>query len=131
MARVIQGLPTSWGPIVAAAEYQDDIGPVAWSPCSRFIAVARGHSTTIEVLDAVTLGKLNTLKSPPSRDNWLSFSPNSHLLLRLDDKWQLTSWDLQTGGPVCTIPSEQVIRSKKCSFTYSMDGQVFAVVHGM
>ena len=114
-----------------AGEYQDDIGPAVWSPCSGFIAVARGHSRTIGVLDAVTLRQLNTFKSPPSKDNWLSFSPNSHLLMQLDDKWELTSWDLQTGGLISTISSEQVVHSKKCSFTYSMDGEVFAVVHGM
>ena len=114
-----------------AGEYQDDIGPVVWSPCSGFIAVARGHSKTIGVLDAVTLRQLNTIKSPPHKDNWLSFSQNSHLLIQLGDKWELTGWDLQTGGPVGTIPSGQVFRSKKCSFTYSMDGEVVAVVHGM
>jgi len=131
MARIIQGLPISWGPIVVAAEYQDDIGPAVWSQCSGFVAVARGHSRTIGVLDAVTLRQLHTFKSPPHKDNQLSFSPNSHLLMQLGDKWELTSWDLQTGGPVGTIPSEQLVRSKKCSFTYSMDGEMFAVVHGM
>ena len=79
----------------------------------------------------MTLRQLNTFKSPPQRDSWLSFSPNSHFLIHLGDKWELTSWDLQTGSPADTISSEQAVRSKKCSFTYSMDGEVFAVVCGM
>ena len=53
LARVVQGLPTSWGAVFATMHYDDMDNKAAWSPCSRFIAVHR--SSTIEVLDAVTL----------------------------------------------------------------------------
>jgi hypothetical protein len=43
----------------------------------------------------------------------------------------LTSWDLQTGGPVSTIHSGSKHRaSQRFSSTYSMDGKVVAVASG-
>ena len=65
MARVVRGLPTSWEPVVATIHYNALVVTAAWSPCGRFIAVARFNSTTVEILDAVTLERLYTLESPP------------------------------------------------------------------
>jgi len=85
-------------------------------------------SRRIGVLDAVTLKQLNTFTTPTGRDYWLSFPPGGHLLIQLSNKWELTSWDLQTGGPLRTITPEQSISGKECSLTYSVDGNVVAVV---
>ena len=112
-----------------ATENWGSIGQAVWSPCSRFIAVVRG-SRTIGVLDAVTLRQLNTFKSPTGDDYWLSFPPSGHFLIQLSGKWDLTCWDLQTGSPLSTIPSEQGASGKECSFTYSMDGNVVAAAYG-
>ena len=46
-------LPVLWGPNFATVQHSDAILTVAWSSCSRFIAVELLEST--EVLDAVTL----------------------------------------------------------------------------
>ena len=59
LARVVQGLPVSWEPIPHPIVFA-----AAWSPCSRFIAVARSDSIMIEVLDSVTLERLNTFEPP-------------------------------------------------------------------
>ena len=129
LARVVQGLSSSWGPVVMATEHWGFIGSAVWSPCSRFIAVAHG-SRIVGVLDAVTLRQLNTFTSPTDGDYWLSFSPGGNLLIQLSSKLELTSWDLQTGGPLSTIPPKQGISGKECSFTYSVDGNMVAAVYG-
>jgi len=99
-----------------------------WSPCGGFIAVALSDSTG--VIDAVTLEQLYTFKHPRDGTSWLCFSPDSRLLTRLNGKLDLTSWDLQTGGPVNTIFSGPGEPYRRClSSTYSMDGKVIAVAY--
>jgi len=127
-ARVVQGSPISWKLAVAIQYHQGGAIRSAWSPCGRFFAVARLHCKETEVLDAVTLERLHTFESPPDKTSWLSFSPDSRLLTRFSDNLELTSWDLQTGGPVNTIPSELGMPPMLCpSSTYSMDGKMVAI----
>ena len=97
-----------------------------WSPCNKFIAVARFGST--DILDAATLSKLSTVNSPlsPSRRG-LSFSPNCRFLTQFDDG-DLASWDLQTDGPLGIVTSgSDVLPGNAFSSTYSADGKVVAV----
>ena len=61
--RVVRGLPVSWEPISATLCIENFNGGAVWSPCGRFIAVAKSGST--EILDAVTLNPLSTLEPPP------------------------------------------------------------------
>ena len=127
--RVVRGLPISWKSAVAAQYHQSGIERATWSPCGGFIAVALFNS--VEVLDAVTLERLYVFKHPRDRTSWLCFSPDSRLLTRLNDKLDLTSWDLQTGGPVSTISSGlDESYGRRISSTYSMDGKIFAVAYG-
>ena len=127
--RIIQGLPVSWEPIVLAPEPYATIVATAWSPCSRFIAVSRSYTNTTEILDSVTLERLTTF-GLPHKAQWISFSSDSHLLTQVSSKWELTSWDLQTGGPVSTIPSEPDMSGRECfSLTHSMDGKMVAVAY--
>src|ERR1700753_4082350 len=56
LARVIHGLPKSWEPISASANLDDFEGYTAWSPCGKFVAIAKRAST--EILDGVTLNRL-------------------------------------------------------------------------
>ena len=86
------------------SEPKSYITAVAWSPCSRFIAVAQASSyhKTIGILDSVTLEQLNTFQSS-HRTEWVSFSPDGDLLVGFDHRQGFTSWDLQTGGPVGTF----------------------------
>ena len=124
LARVVRGVPISWGPNFATAEYDDEVQTVAWSSCSRFIAVGLYKST--EVLDGVTLERLHTFTHPFGEVGPLSFSPDSRSLTRIDGRDNgFTTWDLQTGGLIGAtplIPDTMALLS-----AYSMDGKALAV----
>jgi len=127
--RVARGLPISWKSAIATVYHDAMVETAAWSPCGRFVAVAPLYS--VEVLDAVTLEPLHTFKHPRDRTRWFSFSPDSRLLTRFNAKLELTSWDLQTGGPVSTISSGlDESYGRRISTTYSMDGKMLAVAYG-
>ena len=128
LARVVQGIPMSWEPVAATVRHRGYIWAATWSPCSRLIAVSC-EPTTIEILDAVTLARLHTFK-PRSPHGWLSFSPDSHLLTQFsDDHQEVTTWDLQTGGRITTIPPTSHTSSRCFSSTYSIDGKMVAVAY--
>ena len=122
LARVVQGIPISWEPVVATVQHHGSFFEAAWSPCSRYIAVS--CEPTIKILDGVTLERLHTFKTQKPY-GWLSFSPDSRLLTQFSD--EVTTWDLQTGGRISTIPQA----SSRCfSSTYSVDGKMVAVAYG-
>jgi len=127
LARVVHGLPIAWEQIIASVKHGDIVLTAAWSPCSRFFAV--GLPRRIEILDAVTLERLHTFMHPqPEQSQWLSFSPDSRSLTQFSrGDYSLTTWDLQTGGRISTIPSTPNTPSLRYfSSTYSMDGKVVA-----
>jgi len=118
----------SWGPNFAIAKHSNRVGTVAWSSCSRFIAVDLPEST--EVLDAVTLEQLHTFTHRFSETGWLSFSPDGCSLTWINsrDNGSGTTWDLQTGGRISTIPP--ILNAsffRHFSSTYSTDGRMVAV----
>ena len=126
-ARVVHGLSFSWEPIVATFGHHDFGLDFAWSPCTRFIAIAGSNSSSISIVDAVTLKQLNTIEPPQGqRSRGLSFSPDSRLLTQFSDG-KLTSWDLQTGVPVGAIPFVDEVIFPGFSSAYSADGKVIAV----
>jgi WD40 repeat protein len=130
MGRDLQGSPISWEPIVAVIYYPTLPIKAVWSPCCRFIAVSLFHSNAIEVLDAVMLKRLNTFLSHEVLYGELSFSPDSRLLVCINNNHKLAIWDLQTGGLVTTSPSEPHISyTPYFSSTYSMDGKIIATAH--
>ena len=116
----------SWEPVVTAL-HQGLIKDIAWSPCNRFIAIA---SVTVEVIDAVTLKRLDTFESPSdSKSPLLGFSPDGRYVTQFEDG-MFTSWDLQTGGPAGTVLSPGLTLFLVTSFfssTYSTDGKMLAV----
>ena len=88
----------------------------------------------MEILDSATLERFKTLE-PPNMAQWLSFSPDSRLLARFgltqEHTWELTNWDLQTGGLVSSIPTEPYSSpTRHFSSTHSMDGKAVAVAYG-
>ena len=108
--RLVHGTPNSWDLHAATFKCNDKINNIAWSPCSRFIAVTFCSYSEIQILDAVTLDQLFTMSPIISRisigfyesdeNGYLSFSPNGHVLTYC--KWGcICSWDLQTGGLIC------------------------------
>ena len=128
-ARVVHGLQTSWEPIVPDVNDRGEVSALAWSPCSRFVAVAwynRGTSR-VEVLDGTTLEPLSTFRplTPSSR---LSFSPCGRFLAGFDTLLQFTSWDVQTGGRIGDgyIGRRGLDELWRMSSTHSMDGGVVA-----
>ena len=129
LVRVVQGLPMSWDVVLTTIYCGRLSRGVAWSPCSKFIAVATWKSGVIEILDGATLEHLNTLKSP--EDSWceyLLFSPDGCTLTQHGEV-KLVHWDLQTGVPISTPPS-----AEKCGYTvkppyaYSVDGRILVVL---
>ena len=122
LTRVVQGLPISWGLTTATLQVVDQYGDPVWSPCGRFIAVPKSGAT--DILDAVTLKRLNTLEHTTGLR--LCFSLDSRFLTQFG-KSELVSWDLQTGSPVGTISSGlDVELGDVISSTYSMDGMTVA-----
>ena len=126
--RVVQGLPMLWDTILATVYCENLNRGVAWSPCSRFIAIAKYG--VIEILDGATLECLNTFRSP--HETWceyLLFSPDSCTLTQHSEV-QLICWDLQTGVPVGTTPSPGKIEyCMSAQFAYSPDGRILVVLH--
>lgn len=126
--RAVHGLPTSWEPVIATAHVESLYGAV-WSPCSRFIAVAKRE--TVEIRDAVTLALLNTFESPSPPELTLSFSPDSRYLARFASG-RCISWDLKTGGSVdvgidLTAEPYLGLDRRDPLSVYSIDGKMFAV----
>ena len=100
-----------------------------WSPCSRYIAVVWLFAE-VRTIDAVTLQQLHRFLTHYDGPPCLSFSPDSHQLTQVSGHGQLTSWDLQTGGLVSTIPLEPHISDRgRFSSTRSLDGNVVALAH--
>ena len=97
-----------------------------WSPCSKFIAVAQ--SKAIEILDAVTLTRIGGFEHK-GKTRWLSFSPDIRSLTQFSHgDYGITTWDLQTGGRISTIPSTPNTSFTRCfSSVHSIDGKMVAV----
>ena len=129
LVRVVRGLPISWGPNFATVKHNNDIvRTVAWSSCSRFIAVGLRKRT--EVLDPVTFEQLHTFAHPFSDNGqWLGFSPGGHSLTWINSEDNRpTTWDLQTGGQIGpTPPTLNIPPSWYFSSTYSIDSKMVAV----
>ena len=101
MARVIQGVPTSWDSSIASKGFPDDIYTAVWSSCSRLIAAADWETPKAVVLDAVTLEQLYTLHSPSKQATlrYLTFSPNNCLLTGYSYRADcIVTWDLLSGS---------------------------------
>jgi len=133
--RVVRGLLPSWGQHTATITLPNDISVVTWSPCNRFIAIICSGVETIDVLDSVTLQKLQTLT--PQQTLWtdnggpaLVFSPDSRILTslgHLDKKGSFESWDLQTGDEAGIIRWESSYGTKwgpSPLITYSANGKM-------
>ncbi|KAF9778474.1 hypothetical protein BJ322DRAFT_1114303 [Thelephora terrestris] len=119
------GLPNSWDPIPATMHIDEFYESVVWSPCNRFITVARNWA--IEILDAATLERRNTFGFPHGcGSSKLSFSPDGHTLTQCSGEG-LISWDIQTGGPVGTVSSSDVNFECFFSSACSVDGKILAV----
>jgi len=111
--RVVQGVSMSWDPVIVAAKFPPAVGPIAWSPCSRFIAISSGWYTEAQILDAATLERVKSLSSQRGNTWSLAFSAGGRLLARISSSPAvLTIWDLQTGVPASVISLEQVEREQ-------------------
>ena len=133
----------SWDLQTAAVVFFSKIKQAVWSPCSRFIAVTWGDSLVVDILDSVTLQRLQTLETPqgtPIGHRALGFSPDSHMLTcsSIVDRpsgleFCVVVWDLQLGGIVSIIrgqgPRNGFSEVNSTSIMYSMDGKMVAVFY--
>ena len=126
MARVVQGIQASWDSSIANTRFSREISATAWSPCSRFIAVAFLNLPVIVILDAGTLKQLHTMHFPHKNIVWsnVTFSPGTHLLTAYSHMARdIVNWDLQTGGVLSndSSPGYDILESPTCnSMSYSM-----------
>jgi len=131
--RVVHGLPMSWDVNTAATTRHSVIKVATWSPCNRFIAIAFHGDKRIEILDSVTLQRLQTLEVREAEDtSWQSvalvFSPDSHILTCWVSRPQLfINWDLQTGG-LASVTRLEEVSFKDASVTYSPNGKFVVVL---
>ena len=121
MARVVPELQASWNPVVATV-YDEDFGEIrVWSPCNRFIAVAKPRA--VEIRDAMTLNLISNFESH-SYVQELSFSADSRFLTQFNRETMVT-WDLQTGVSVITThPKRLASDERNFSSAYSMEGKM-------
>jgi len=129
----------SWGTSTVATTRPSRIELAVWSPCNRFIAIGWFRGTTVDVLDPVTLQRLQALEFPQGTSTWLRalvFSPDSRILTcsSCDDMCPeifVVSWDLQTGGIVSSIrhqgPMSDVVGFP--SITYSADAKMVGIYY--
>jgi len=140
--RVLHGMPISWDSNTAATTRPSRIELVVWSPCDRFIAIAREAVDIMEILDSGTLLRLQTLASPQgisTRHRVLIFSPDSRILTCSSvDSFPLfgrelfvISWDLLTGGVISVITWRGTgpHLGKNAPITYSTDGKMVGVFY--
>jgi len=130
LVRVARGVPTSWDPTIATIKRSNGIQCIAWSPCSRFIAISSQDSAGVQILDAVTLKQLNSFTPPHRSTQLLAFTPTNRLLMWLGgDPRVFTSWDIQTGVQASEIPIEGPPHAR--SITHSGCGTMLGVLfHG-
>ena len=109
LARAVQGLPTLWDPSITNTESSGHIRTIAWSPCSKLIAI--GQYYRVVVLDTVTLERLHTMHLKNCHVFWedLIFSPDGHFLTGCSEEGLIANWDLQTGGLISTINTIRTI----------------------
>ena len=118
LARIVRGSQASWDPVIAAVYVEDFTDKAAWSPCNRFIAVAK--SRAVEIRDATTLTLLSNFESPPDPLAF-SFSPDGRFLTQFH-RLNVVTWDLQTGVSVITPSPGFVGMNHWVPPAYSMDG---------
>ena len=131
----------SWDASTTSTTRPSNIHSVVWSPCDRFIAITWGYVPTVNVLDSVTLQRLQTLESPQDiSTEWrvLAFSPDSRILTccsgrcsgSLDQELFIVRWDLQTGGVANVVRLQpEIMYPMTCSITYSANGKVAGVLY--
>ncbi|KAF8493161.1 hypothetical protein F5888DRAFT_1891408 [Russula emetica] len=126
LMRVVCGVPVSWDSAIATVKHSDRVNCLAWSPCSRFIALGWLGRTQIQILDGVTLKRLKSFAVPftISTRQLLTFSPEGRLLTLVGPGVAI-SWDVHTGVAVSKITIDK--RSAR-SITYSVCGTMFGVL---
>ena len=120
----------SWDPSIATIKCSDSIHCIAWSPCSRFIAISFLYGMEIHLLDAATLKRLKSFTSPPPHHHidLLTFSPESRSLMWFSDRSKaFTIRDLQTGVRVGEILTEES-PLRPLSITHSGCGTMLGVL---
>ena len=134
LARVVQGVPTSWDPNIATTSFSGGVLAVAWSPCGRFIAISRYSSDRIAILDTTTLEQIYTTCSASRLHGPMNlvFSPDGRLLTGFFNAFSpfpdcIANWDLQTGGLISN--TDGVIDSKGSPLmTYSGCGTMVGLL---
>ena len=98
----------SWDSTIATTKCRAWVHRIAWSPCSRFIAISLEDGTEVQILDGATLKTIGYLESGYPV-HAIGFSPRGHSVTCVSVKPAIIiSWDLQTGAPVSEIDSGDI-----------------------
>ena len=136
--RIAHGVPFSWDQNAAATTRPYTIGLAVWSSSSRFIAIAPNRFLFVEILDSVTLQRLQSLegsREEPERAMALAFSPDGHMLSCASDLHRdnfVSTWDLQTGGLISDVKlpfQHNGVYEGDTYITYSMNGKMVGTLH--
>ena len=130
----------SWDANTAAITCPSEIELATWSPCNRFIAITYVDTVTVDILDSVTLQRLQTLEPPAglfTARRVLTFSPDSRILTYSSGTPSrdvfgylfVVSWDIQTGGEVGVIKESgsELVHLGTSSIAHSADGKMLGV----
>jgi WD40 repeat protein len=136
--KVVHGIPTSWDSNPVARVCPSIIKLAVWSSCSQFIAISSQNSMVVDILDSMTLQKVQTLKLKDEcypNNRALSFSPDSHMLTSGHfSTWPfeafVVTWDLQTGGIISAINKSLNVHYPTNTFiTYSTNGKMVGILY--
>ena len=117
----------SWDMAIATIMHSGSGYSPAWSPCNRLITIA-SFNTGVQILDGMTLKQLKLFTYPDGRPHCATFSPDSRMLVCVGHgQAPIVCWDIQTGVPVCKIPTEEIY-GDPYSITYSKCGTMLGVL---
>lgn len=91
----------------------------------NFIAIESGFSTSVLILDPLTLNLVRSIKCQRGRDKSVVFSPDGAYFLSLTQRRELIVWDSTTGDKIMNLVN---ITSNINSMCFSLDGKSFALV---
>ena len=138
LTRVVHGLPVSWDSNTTATWRPIQIDVAAWSSCSRFLAIGTTETEPVEILDSLTLQRLQSLEFPweiPRGRMALIFSPDDRMLtcaglFDLNRETFVVSWDLKTGGTISGIRRKASYESgmRAPHIACSINGRVVGVL---
>jgi len=133
ITNIVDGPQSSWDSSISTAEQSAKIATATWSPGGAYIATTLEDSTTIAILDPVSLARYYTMDCPSKGTKVAAFSPDDRLLSCCGSSTSPSSnsflaiWDTHTGGNIGTWEYTTPSIGDPSSITHSTDGRTIGV----